>query len=105
MSVSSLVPSSSDLANVDSDLPSIQVPTEFGKDASIFSTANPKTTNPSLYSPVSGVVGYCFIRMCLWVDLLVSWKRRAYVAPEDGFPNFAASEAAAAKSALVVVSR
>lgn len=101
MSVASLVPSSSDLAKVNSVLPSVQVPTEIGKAAKGFSVADPKSTNPHLYSPVSGVVGHFFIRFCLWVDLVTAWKRRAYGAPEGGFPNLAPSGAAAVKSAPI----
>src|SRR4051812_37331351 len=49
-------------------------------------------TNPKLYSPINGVVGHTFIRLCLWFDLLSSWKRRSYAPPADGFLNFTASE-------------
>lgn len=49
-------------------------------------------TNPKLYSPINGVVGHTFIRLCLWFDLLSSWKKRSYAPPVDGFPNVAASE-------------
>jgi len=47
--------------------------------------------NPNLYSPINGVVGYTFIRLCLWFDLLSSWRKQRYIAPVDGFLNFAAS--------------
>jgi hypothetical protein len=49
-------------------------------------------TNPNLYSPINGVVGHTFIRLCLWFDLLSSWKKRSHAPPVDGFLNFAASE-------------
>ena len=49
-------------------------------------------TNPNLYSPINGVVGHTFIRLCLWFDLLSSWKKQSYIPPVDGFLNFAASE-------------
>ena len=45
--------------------------------------------NPNLYSPINGVVGYTFIRLCLWFDLLSSWRKQRYIAPVDGFLNFA----------------
>lgn len=48
--------------------------------------------NPNLYSPIHGVVGHTFIRLCLWFELLSSWKNRNYARPVDGFVNFAASE-------------
>ena len=48
--------------------------------------------NPKLYSPINGVVGHTFIRLCLWFDLLSSWKKRSHTPPVDGFLNFAASE-------------
>jgi hypothetical protein len=37
-------------------------------------------------------VGHTFIRLCLWFDLLSSWKKQNYAPPVDGFLNFAASE-------------
>lgn len=48
--------------------------------------------NLKLHSPISGVVGHTFIRLCLWFDLLSSWKKRGHAPPADGFLNFAASE-------------
>jgi hypothetical protein len=51
-----------------------------------------RTSNPRLYSPISGAVGHTFIRLCLWFDLLSSWKKQNYAPPVDGFLNFAASE-------------
>lgn len=48
--------------------------------------------DPNLYSPINGVVGHTFIRLCLWVDLLSSWKKRNSVPPAGQFLNFAASE-------------
>lgn len=44
------------------------------------------------HSPINGVVGHTFIRLCLWVDLLSSWKKRNSVPPAGQFLNFAASE-------------
>src|ERR1700686_157735 len=38
--------------------------------------------------PVNGVVGHCFVRVCLWVDLLASW-RRSHALP--AWPGTAAS--------------
>jgi hypothetical protein len=49
-------------------------------------------TNPKLYRPINGVIGHTFVRLCLWFDLLSSWKRRSYTPPVDGFLNFASSE-------------
>jgi hypothetical protein len=49
-------------------------------------------TNPKLYSPINGVVGHTFIRLCLWFDLLSSWKKQNYAPPVDGFLTFATSE-------------
>jgi hypothetical protein len=49
-------------------------------------------TNPKLYRPVNGVVGNAFIRLCLWFDLLSSWKKRTYAPPVYGFLNAAATE-------------
>jgi hypothetical protein len=49
-------------------------------------------TNRNLYSPINGVVGHTFIRLCLWFDMLSSWKKRSYAPPVDGLPNVAASE-------------
>jgi len=37
--------------------------------------------NPT-FSPVNGLVGRCFIRMCLWVDLVTSWSRRNRPLPQ-----------------------
>jgi hypothetical protein len=34
------------------------------------------------FSPVNGLVGRCFIRMCLWVDLVTSWSRRNRPLPQ-----------------------
>lgn len=48
--------------------------------------------NSNFYSPISGLVGHAFIRLCLWFDLLSSWKKRTYARPSDGFLNFADSE-------------
>ncbi|MGH9516718.1 MAG: hypothetical protein ACRD3P_13685 [Terriglobales bacterium] len=48
-----------------------------------------RTANPKLYSPISGVVGHGFIRLCVWVDRLSSWKKQSYAPPVDGFLNFA----------------
>jgi hypothetical protein len=48
--------------------------------------------NPNLCSPINGVVGHTFIRLCLWFDLLSSWKKRSHTPPVDGFLKFAASE-------------
>lgn len=60
-------------------------------------TLNPvssiQTANPALYSPISGLVGHTFIRLCLWFDLLSSWKKQKYAPPADGFLDFATSEA------------
>jgi hypothetical protein len=50
------------------------------------------TANQNLYSPINGVVGHTFIRLCLWFDLVSSWKKRSHTQPVDGFLNFAASE-------------
>ena len=47
---------------------------------------------PNLYSPISGLVGHTFIRLCLWFDLVSSWKKRTYTRPSEGFLNFADSE-------------
>ncbi len=99
MSATSFIPSSSDLANANSNPPSIQVPVDIGEAAKIALTANPTTIHANLSRPVSGVIGHCFIRFCLWVDLVTSWKRRTYVAPQGGFPNIAAAEIAASKTA------
>jgi hypothetical protein len=51
-----------------------------------------RTAKPKVYSPISGVVGHTFIRLCLWFDLLSSWKKQNYAPPVDGFLNFATSE-------------
>jgi len=48
--------------------------------------------NPKLYSPINGVVGRTFIRLCLWFDLLSSWKRQSYTPSVDGHLNLAAYE-------------
>jgi hypothetical protein len=34
------------------------------------------STFDGLGYPVTGVVGRCFMRVCLWVDLMTSWSRR-----------------------------
>ncbi len=39
----------------------------------------PLNTN---FSPVNGLVGRCFIRMCLWVDLVTAWSRRNRPIPQ-----------------------
>ena len=44
------------------------------------------------HSPINGVVGHTFIRLCLWVDLLSSWKKRNYVPPAGEILSFAAPE-------------
>lgn len=49
-------------------------------------------TNPNLYSPIRGFIGHTFIRLCLWFDLLSSWRKRNYTPPVDGFLNSTASE-------------
>ena len=51
-----------------------------------------RTAKPKVYSPISGVVGHSFIRLCLWFDLLSSWKKQSYAPPVEGFLNFSASE-------------
>jgi len=51
-----------------------------------------RSAKPKVYSPISGVVGHSFIRLCLWFDLLSSWKKQSYTPPVDGFLNFAAAE-------------
>jgi hypothetical protein len=35
--------------------------------------------------PVTDFVGSCFLRLCLWVELITSWTRRKEVLPE--FPE------------------
>jgi hypothetical protein len=49
-------------------------------------------TNADLHSPIHGVVGHTFIRLCLWFELLSSWKKRNYARPADSFVNFPVSE-------------
>ena len=46
-------------------------------------TANPNLSFgsaefTSVQYPVSGVVGRCFVRVCLLVDLMTSWTRRGH---------------------------
>lgn len=72
--------------SVQPELPSLPKPTTLAPVTSI------RTANPRLYSPISGLVGHTFIRLCLWFDLLSSWKKRNYTPQVDGFLNFAASE-------------
>lgn len=52
--------------------------------------ASPADQN--LHSPINGVVGHTFIRLCLWVDLLSSWKKRNYAPPAGEVLSFATSE-------------
>jgi hypothetical protein len=45
------------------------------------STTGPLVRNPDY--PVTDFVGSCFLRLCLWVDLITSWTRR-----KQGLPEF-----------------
>ena len=51
-----------------------------------------RAAKSKVYSPISGVVGRSFIRLCLWFDLLSSRKKQSYTPPVEGFLNFAAPE-------------
>jgi hypothetical protein len=31
--------------------------------------------------PAPGLVGRCFLRVCLWVDVMTSWSRRSHYFP------------------------
>ena len=77
------------------ELPSSTIPTKIATLSPITSirSANPKLSRPITSSPINGVVGHTFIRLCLWFDLLSSWKKQSYTPPTDGFLNFGAREA------------
>ena len=87
MLTSPSVSSSADPAEIKNTPPSIQLAVPVRDHARSVSS-----TDRSLYGPVNGFVGRCFIRVCLWADLVVSWKRRSYTVPQRGFPNLADSE-------------
>ena len=87
MSATSSVPSSSDSVKIKNISPSIQVSVPIRNQSRTISSID---RNP--YRPVNGLVGRCFIRVCLWAELLVSWKRRSYTAPAGGFPECGDSE-------------
>jgi hypothetical protein len=55
--------------------------------------ASSRSAKPDLYSPITGVVGHTFIRVCLWFDRLSLWKKQSNTAPIDGVLNFADREA------------
>jgi hypothetical protein len=87
MSTTSSVSSSSDPVKIKNISPSIQVPVQVKTKVVSFSSVK-----ENQHSPVNGFVGRCFIRVCLWADLVTSWKHRSYTAPAGGFPTFADSE-------------
>jgi hypothetical protein len=87
MLTSSSVSSSADPAEIKGIPPSIQLSVPVRDQARTLSSVD-----RSLYGPVNGFVGRCFIRICLWADLVSSWKRRSYTVPVGGFPNFTDSE-------------
>ena len=88
LSVAPELPSSSKLATFSTSTSSrtarLEVADREGKAAS--------PADHNLHSPINGVVGHTFIRLCLWLDLLSSWKQRTNAPPAGGFLNFAASE-------------
>jgi hypothetical protein len=87
MLTSSSVSSSADPVEIKGIPPSIQLSVPVRDQARTVSSVD-----RSLYGPVNGFVGRCFIRVCLWADLVSSWKHRSYAAPAGGLPNFADSE-------------
>jgi hypothetical protein len=82
----------SDASSVQPELPSASNISTISPITSIRS-AKPKLSRPITSSPINGVVGHTFIRLCLWFDLLSSWKKQSYTPPTDGFLNFGAREA------------
>lgn len=49
------------------------------------------TTLANVEYPVTGIVGRCFLRVCMLVDMVTSWNRR-YQRFQSPFANTATSE-------------
>jgi hypothetical protein len=37
--------------------------------------------------PITGVVGHCFVWLCMWADFLASWLRRSQLARQTSTQN------------------
>lgn len=63
--------------SIESEVTSSQVPATA---TTIFPSIEiAKVAAPAHVSPVNGFVGHCFVRICLWADLLASWTRRSHL--------------------------
>jgi hypothetical protein len=82
------LPSLSDLDSRNTALPLAQAPkVEIGRTATFFLMRDSKP-----YSPVNGLVGHCFVRVCLLCNLLAFWKRSSYTVSPHVLNKDAVSE-------------